>query len=306
VYGIDLSRGVVRSDSGGFATPPISTNALSQAAAYIQDHFNAAWGNAYAGLRAERDGGLGGEISPSAGAVLRLSAGASLKANLATAFRAPNASELFFPGFGNPSLTAERAKVADFTVVDSSILGGASLGWFANRTNNLIEPEPVSAPGPQCAIDPSSFTFQPCNIDHAFIEGLTLNVRTVKYNGFAAAFNLTDLYRAQNIDAQTRLSNDPVIAANLRLDYSADSAQSVLDSLGVSMRLAGDRGFVDRTVPLFDQPAAFTSIDAYVRLRAARNLLVSLRGYNLGNERYASVAGFPLPGRSFIVELSTK
>jgi outer membrane receptor protein involved in Fe transport len=84
------------------------------------------------------------------------------------------------------------------------------------------------------------------------------------------------------------------------------NVHSLVDSLGVSMRLAGDRGFVDRTAALFDQPAAFTSVDAYARLRASENLLVTLRGYNLGNERYAAVAGFPLPGRSFIIELSTK
>ena len=306
LYGADLSRGVVRSDSGGFATPPISVNALAQSAVYLQDHIDAGWGNAYAGVRAERDGGLGGEISPSAGAVLRLSNSASVKANIATAFRAPNASELYFPGYGNPSLTAERAKVADFTLIDSNLLGGASLGWFANRTNNLIVPEPVSVPGPECAIDPTSFTFQPCNIDHAFIEGLTFGVRSPRYNGFTTSFNLTDLYRAEDVDTQTRLPNDPVIAANLRLDYLSNNPQSVLDSLGVSVRMAGNRGTVDTTAPLFDQPAAYTSVDAYARMRAGRDVLVSLRAYNLGNERYAAVAGYPLPGRSFIVELSTK
>jgi vitamin B12 transporter len=306
VYGLDLSRGVVRSDSGGFATPPVSVNALAQSALYVQDRINAGWATGYAGLRAERDGSLGGEISPSAGAVFRLSNSASLKANVATAFRAPNASELYFPGYGNPALTAERAKVADVTLSDSHLFGGASAGWFANRTDNLIVPEPVSAPGPQCSIDASSFTFQPCNVDHAFIEGLTFSVRTPAYNGFTAALNFTDLYRAENVDAQTRLPNDPVTAANLRLDYTSANPQSLVDSLGVSMRLAGDRGFVDRTAPLFDQPTAFTSIDAYARLRAGRNLLFSVRGYNLGNERYAAVAGYPMPGRSFIVELSTK
>lgn len=306
VYGIDLARGVVRSDSGGFATPPISVNAMAQTAAYAQDRIDTSWGTAYAGLRAELDGSLGGEISPSLGTIVRLSKAASLKANAATAFRAPNASELYFPGYGNPSLTAERAKVADLTLVDSQILGGTSFGWFMNRTNDLIVPEPVSVPGPQCAIDPSSFIFQPCNVGHAFIEGLTLNLRTSSYNGFTTAFNVTDLYRAEDVDTQTRLPNDPVFAANLRLDYTARSTVNLVDSAGVSIRMAGNRGFVDPTLPLFDQPAAFTSVDAYARFRAGRNVLLSLRGYNLGNERYAAVAGYPLPGRSFIVELSTK
>jgi len=47
-------------------------------------------------------------------------------------------------------------------------------------------------------------------------------------------------------------------------------------------------------------------VDGYVRFRAARNALVSLRVFNVGNERYADVSGYPLPGRTFAVELSTR
>jgi outer membrane cobalamin receptor len=290
LYGIDLSRGVVRSDSGGFAAPPISVNALAQSAAYVQERMDASWGTYYAGLRAERDGSLGGEISPSAGFVAHIS-GISIKGNVATAFRAPNAAELYFPGFGVPSLRPERAKVADFTVSDAHVLGGASLGWFANRTNDLIEPDPV--------------TFALQQIDHAFIEGLTFNLSTPSFNGFTTSLDITDLYRAQNLDTQTRLPNDPVISSNLRLDYTPHHP-NVVDSFGVAIRTSGDRGPVVRTLPLFDQPAAYSNLSAYLRLRAGADALITLRGYNLGNERYAAVSGYPMPGRSFIVELSTK
>jgi vitamin B12 transporter len=288
LYGVDLSRGVVRSDDG---FGDIATNALAQAAVYAQDRLDARWGNFYAGLRGERDGSLGGEISPSAGFVARLAPDASLKGNVATAFRAPNAAELYFPNFGNPNLKAERAKVADLTLTDTNILGGASVTWFGNRTNHLIEPDPV--------------TFALAQIDHAFIEGLVFSVRTAPYNGFTTSLNFTDLYRAQNLDTEERLPNDPVISANLRLDYTAP-ASSTLDSFGVALRSAGNRAAVDLTASAFDQAVAYTNVDAYVRVRAGHDLLVSLRGFNLGNERYAAVRGYPLPGRSFALELSTK
>lgn len=305
LYGIDLSRGAVRSDSGGSATPPISTNPLAQTAAYVQNRIDTRWGNFYAGLRGERDGGLGGELSPSAGFVVRLSNDASLKGNLATAFRAPNASELYFPGYGNPSLKSERAKVADFTIEDSHFLGGASIGWFGNRTRDLILPEPVAAPGPSCTIDSASFTFEPCNVDHAFIEGLTMDVRTVPYHGFTTSFNVTDLYRAEDLDAQLRLPHDPVISANLRLDYTG-SPSGVLDSFGAVINMAGASSAFDSSLPPFDRAAAYTSVNAYLRIRPDRNMYLTLRGYNLGNERYAAVSGYPLPGRSFALEVSTK
>ncbi|HKU69042.1 MAG TPA: TonB-dependent receptor [Candidatus Baltobacteraceae bacterium] len=308
LYGVDLSRGTVRSDSGGAMLSPsgasVSVNTLAQAAAYVQHKVDASWGDVYYGMRAERDGSLGGEFSPSAGVLVRLSHEATFKANIATAFRAPNASELYFPGYGNALLSPERAKVADLSVTDSRVLGGATLGWFTNRTNNLIVPTAVKA-GTTCIADPASFTYEPCNVDRAFIQGFTLDMRTPRHHGFTTALNLTDLYRARDLDAQTRLPNQPVMSANLRLDYTG-GASSVLDSWGVWMHVAGARGFVDTTQPLFYQPAAYTSVNAYARVRAGRDLLLGVRGYNLGNERFAAIGGFPMPGRSFTFEVSTK
>lgn len=301
LYGIDLSRGTVRSDSGGSG---VSVDPLSQAAAYVQHKVSTTWGNVYYGMRGERDGALGGEFSPSAGVLVRLSNEASLKANIASAFRAPNASELYFPGYGNAQLSPERAKVADLSITDAHLLGGVTVGWFTNRTNHLIVPTPVKT-GTTCVMDPASFTYEPCNVDNAFIQGFTLDARTPRFNGFTSALNVTDLYRAQNVDAGLRLPNQPVIAATLRLDYTAGPS-SAIDSWGVWMHLAGARGAVDQTQPLFFQPAPYTTVNAYLRLRAGEKTLVSVRGYNLGNERYAAVGGFPMPGRSFVLEVSTK
>lgn len=299
LYGLDLSRGTVRSDAGG----SFSTDAMAQAAAYLQQHRSTAWGGFYYGVRAERDGAFGGEFSPSAGFIARLSDAFALKGNVATAFRAPNATELFFPGYGYTGLHPERAKVMDLTLSDSRALGGVSIGWFQNRTNDLIVP---------VLLDPATFTYGPRNVDHAFIQGLTLDARTPAFHGFTTGLNVTDLYRAEDLDAQTRLPNDAVVTANVRLDYTGQ-ASGALDAFGVVLHVQGARGYVDAAQPLFDQPAAFTTLNAYIRLRAGRNALVTLRGYNLGNERYAalggfgaSVNGYPMPGRSFVIEVSDK
>ena len=289
LYGIDLSRGTVRADAGG----DFAINSFAQTAGYVQQKVYAPWGNVYAGVRAERDGALGGEFSPSAGFVVRLSGNTALKGNAATAFRAPDATELYFPGFGNPALKPERAKVADLTFVDANVLGGASLGWFVNSSRELIVP---------VLIDPVNFIFAPENIDHALIEGLTLDVQTRPVHGFTAALNVTDLFRAQDLDARTRLPDDPVITANLRLDYAGSG---LVNGFGIATHSAGARGFVDTRRPLFDQPAAFTRVDAYLSLRAGPTLLLTLRAYNLGNERYAAVNEFPLPGRTYALELRT-
>ncbi|MHB8147667.1 MAG: TonB-dependent receptor domain-containing protein, partial [Vulcanimicrobiaceae bacterium] len=297
IYGIDLARGVVRSDSGGTATPPISFNALAQAAAYAQENVQLGGdSSAYAGLRGERDGALGGEFSPSIGASTALGAGLVLKVNYAGAFRAPNASELYFPGYGNPALRPERARVGDVTLADDRLLGGVTLGWFTNRTNDLIVPVEV---------DPANFIYQPENIDRALLQGFTLDVHTRPFRGITAGLNVTDLYNAQDLVAQSRLPHDPVMSVNLRLGFNGGHT-SVLHDAGIAFRSIGANATVDPTLPLFDQATAFTTVDAFARFRTGRHALLALRGYNLGNERYAQVAGYPMPGRSFALELTTR
>jgi vitamin B12 transporter len=297
IYGVDLSRGTVRSDDGA---GDIAFDPLVQTAAYAQQTWTGARDEFYAGIRGERDGVLGGEFSPSAGARFDLSGAYSLKLNAATAFRAPNASELFFPGYGSVAqgfgyLQPERAKVGDVTLVDARFLGGASVGWFVNDTRDLIVATCVSG----CS--GATPDYAPQNVDHAHMAGFTFETQTVPVHGISATLHATDLYLAQDLDAQTRLPNDPVFDVDLGLQY-AGGPRAMLAAAGVSERAVGARGF-DTSVPAFDQPSAYDDLRAYVSFRVRPALLLTLRGYNLGNERYAQVEGYPMPGRTFAVEL---
>jgi len=289
IYGVDLSRGVVRGDDGEGDT---STNALAQSAAYVQQTWTLARDEFYAGLRGERDGSLGGEFSPSIGGRFDLSNALTLRANAATAFRAPNASELYFPFYGNPDLVPERAKVGDLTLSDDRVLGGVAFGWFDNYTRELIVADPAN-------------NYLPENVNHAHLEGLTFDAQTLPRHGISATLNATDLYLAQDLDTQTRLPNDPVFSLNLGLVYRG-GARAWLSEAGISERAIGARGAVDPAQPLFYQPAAYSDLTAYTGFRLASKMLLTIRGYNLGNERYAEVSGYPMPGRTFAVELTAK
>lgn len=299
IYGIDLSRGNVREDSGAGAPDAIATASLSQSAAYVQETRPFANGSAYVGLRGERDGSLGGEFSPSAGASVDFSPAFEIKANAATAFRAPNASELYFPGYGNPALRAERARVADVTLIDRRALGGITVGWFANTTNDLIV---AQITGTDASGNP---IYHPENVDHASIRGLTFDVRTQPVHGIATSLTITDLYRALDVDTGARLPNDPVLTANLQLTLHAPATSAVEDA-GVTFRTVGARAPLGSFEPYFAQAGSYTIVDAFARFRVARRALLAIRGYNLGNERYAEVAGYPMPGRTLAIELTTK
>jgi outer membrane cobalamin receptor len=281
--------------------PPISSAALAQTAAYVEDVADLGRSlRVYAGVRAERDGALGGEVSPSLGFEASLSRTSSVKVNYATAFRAPNASELYYPGYGNPLLRPERARVGDVTFTDASVLGGASLGWFTNHTNDLIVPVLVKVYPKQYV-----YIYAPENVDQAVMQGFTFDVKTRPYNGISVALNATDLYTALDASNGSRLPNDPVFAVNLGLQI-AGAPKGAFGGAGITERLAGNRGPIDPGQPLFFQPVAYANLGAFVDLRLDRKLDLFVRGYNLGNERYADVAGYPLPGRAFALELRTR
>ncbi len=306
VYGVDLTRGNVRVDSGipysVDQLPQIATAAYSQVAAYAQSRLEAGKdAEVYAGLRGENDGAQGGAYSPSLGALVRLGPALELKVNAATAFRAPTAEELYYPGFSNPHLQPERTRVGDATLQAPNLAGGVSLTWFTTAGTNLIVDSPV--------------TFAPENIGRALLQGFTLTAKTRPLHGYTAALDVTNLYRAEDLDAQTRISGrGPAVAATLSLAYAAPPSGR-FDGLGILATTQGQRGVLDPALPAFEQPVGFTRIDAYAGYRLAPKLILTLRGYNLGNERYSQIGtydeasapyyAYPMPGRSFVLELRT-
>jgi outer membrane cobalamin receptor len=302
VYGVDLMRGVARVDQGtGGGSPSAADNApildaYAQTAAYVQSQwFTGNGGQVYAGLRGERDGGVGGAYSPSIGGVVPLFPGVQLKLNAATAFRAPTAEELYYPGFSNPNLVPERTSVGDATFVAPTLWGGVSLGWFTTSGSNLIvSPPPL---------------YIPENVGHASIQGLTLGIATTPLHGIATTLNVTNLYRAQDLDTNSRLpGRGPVFAVGLGLRYTAPPA-SRFDGFGIVTQTQGPQESADPYLsPAFAvyQPSTFTQVDGYIGYRVTPRLLLTLRGYNLGDDRYALYAGYPMPGRSFAVELRSR
>ncbi len=302
VYGIDLMRGVARVDQGtGGGSPLAADNAAifdvyAQTAAYVQSQWFGRNGEqVYAGMRAERDGGIGGAYSPSVGAVAPLGAALELKVNAATAFRAPTAEELYYPGYSNPNLAPERTRVADATLVAPTLWGGATLGWFTTSgTNLIVSPAPA---------------YIPENVGHASIAGLSLGVTTLPFHRVVATLGVTNLYNAQDLETDSRLpGRGPVFAVNVGLRYMP-AANSRFDGFRIVARTQGPQEdpnpFLSPAYAMY-QPSAFTQVDGDLGYRLTPQLLLTLRAHNLGNDRYAFFAGYPMPGRSFTVELRSR
>jgi vitamin B12 transporter len=290
VAGIDLAHGAGRVDDG--VTP--ASLGFAQTAAYVQESLTAS-GSARLdlGLRAERDGGYGGIFAPSIGARIPLIAGLALRANVASAFRAPDVTDLIFPTFSNPNLRPERSHGGDVALDAPDLLGGASLRWFVENGNDLIATNPnYDFSAPTSPTNPFLI-----NVAKFSIAGFVGTVRTRSYHGVSSSVSITDTYRALDLTTTaTRLPRRPVIGANVALEY-ANPAPGWFDSFGLLANAVGPHDTPD---------TEFTRVDGYVRFRVTRGALLSLRVFDLGNERYADVSGFPLPGRTFSLELSTR
>lgn len=289
VYGVDFSRGVARIDDGGGSgsgSAVILGAPYAQSALFAQQTWDtSASTRVYGGLRAERDGNLGGILAPSAGLVTRLNPTLTLRANFATAFRAPTVEDLYYPVYSNPHLQAERERVADLRLSDAALLGGTSLTWFTSSTHNKIV---------------TDANFIPHNVGHASISGVTAETRTKPFNHLVLRLSATDLYRAQDTDNNVRISGaGPVLSVTSELGYIGD-ARAPVESAGIMAINKAPQFYAFGTAP------EFTRIDAYLRLRVARNALLSLRASNLGNESIAEVPGYPQPGRALSLELSTR
>ena len=293
IYGVDLAHGVARNDGGNgfFAATP-----FAQTGIYAQDSLMLGAGSrVYAGVRAERDGGAGAAITPALGGIVGLGNAFSLRLNAGTAFRVPTAEDLEFPGFANPFLQPERTQSLDATIENARILGGASFGWFVQTGTNLITLNPFVdftmpfVPGNEPLI----------NQQQSSVAGFIFDAATKPFNGIVTRISVTDTYRALGYNdgfMAQRLTGRPVFATSLDIGYTGSPANALAAA-----------GAVAHTVGLLSGGAGnYTTVDGYVRLRVAPHALVSFRVYDLGNERYEEVAGYPMPGRTFSVGLSTR
>jgi vitamin B12 transporter len=294
IYGVDLAHGVARNDGGNgdFSAAPFAQTAL-----YAQDSLSlGASSRIYAGLRGERDGAAGGALTPALGGVIGLGETLALKLNAGTAFQVPTAEDLTYPGFSNPYLQPERTQSFDATLEGAHVLGGASIGWFVETGTNLITLNPLVD-----YAQPFGPANEPLiNQQQSSVAGFVLAATTKPRNGIVTNVSITDTYRALGYNdgaPAARLVGRPVFATSFDVGYTGPT-WSRLAALGA----------VAHTVGLLDALGAgdYTSVDAYVRLRAAPHALVSLRVFDLGNERYEEIGGYPMPGRTLAVEVSTR
>ncbi len=140
---------------------------------------------------------------------------------------------------------------------------------------------------------------------------MNFEAATPAYRGYLdRARRRSNLYRAQDLDTGTRLpGRGPVFAVSLRALKYAAPPSSRFDGFKIAAQTQGPQEAPDPYLsPIYAvyQPSSFTTVNADVGYRVGSRLLVVLRGYNLGDDRYAVYAGYPMPGRSVTVEMRSR
>jgi vitamin B12 transporter len=203
----------------------------------------------------------------------------------------PTLQDLYYPGYSNPNLLPEKTSDSDATILFNGARGSLSVGWFGRSGSNFI------------VLDPT--TFIPYNAQRAQTAGIAITARSKPIHGLVADASFTDLYRALDLTTFARLPRSPVGQASAGITRPFGATRS---AFGLRFGVVGSDGDDTANVPppLVGRYDSYTSIDAYYRYKLSRGGILTIRGFNLGDDREAPIFGYPNVGRRVVVELSTR
>jgi vitamin B12 transporter len=286
VAGIDLSRETLLDVLGAFGPPPSFGVAQAQAALYAQQAIGIGpSGKFYAGLRGENDTPAGSTLEPSAG--FQLPAGQlRVGANVASSFIVPTLFDLYYPNFSNPDLLPERDRNINVIVSDPATFLNPRLTLFDRTANNLIT---------------TNANFTPVNAGTAHFQGAILSVAP-KFGQTIVQLSVTDLPTAIQVanGAVGRVAFEPVLQGTLSIDHPFGGGNFAygLTAKSVGAHTEGSLG-----------PGSFgqyTTYNAYARGKLANDVVLTARIDDIGNEYYQMFNTYPVPARTYRIELSTR
>jgi vitamin B12 transporter len=258
--------------------PGLASERQSNRALFAEASYAAGRLRVDAGARRDEQSEFGGETSARAGAVVDLGRGGRLRASWGESFRAPALGDLFFPFFGNPDLEPERGESWE---VGWELARGAwsgRLAGFGSDFENLIQYDPIS--------------FLPQNVGRARARGVEASLG---WRGREVAARLDATWLdSEDLATGAPLPRRPEESAALVVDWRRDRW-----SAGAALRYVGAREDTGRI-----ELPSYAATDLTAAWEASERWRPYARVENLFDRDYEEVAGFPAPGRSWMVGLS--
>ena len=232
-------------------------------------------------LRRDRNSQFGGITTGAVGYGLRLTDTLRLGASAGTSHTLPSFNQLYFPGFGSPTLQPEKGRHAELSARWTA--GGHSLraAAYAHRYRGFITSGP-----------------QPVNLPEVDIDGVTLS-----YEGqwreiaFTGSLDHVDPRNAtvDNANFGKLLPRRARNAARLGADWEAAAWKAGATLAAFSHRFDN----ANNTTRL----AGYATLDLRAEWAFAPGYALGLRLNNVGDKRYETVLGYDQPGREGFVTL---
>jgi vitamin B12 transporter len=283
------------SNYGGFGSVTDVQEDIHSRALYAQSHVE--WQGRFlldSGIRLEDHSRFGAYGVPRVAAGFSLpEAGLKLRGGYGRAFTAPTLTDLFYPGYGSPSLKPERSRTWE-AGVDGSWLEGriaAKATWYTTRFRDLIQ---------------SNSFFVADNVGSARIEGEEYAARYALSQRIAFEGRAAHLL-AKNLVTGGRLAKRPEWRAGASVEGKPVSGLVLIADWWWSSSMLDPFVFVDAEGRVLDgDTPERSSVDLSANASLARWIPADLRLRleNALDRRYQDVKGFPARSREFRVGLS--
>ena len=227
-------------------------------------------------LRRDRNSQFGSSTTGFAGYGYRITPAWRVHASHGTSFVAPSFNQLYFPGFGTPTLQPEKGRNTDIGVTWSAKGHTVKLVRFDNKIRGFIPSGPL-----------------PANVPRARIEGWTLG-----YDGTIGPLVLrasVDSLEPRNEVTGRKLPRRSDKQLTLAADYAVGAWK-----FGASILHAGDR--FDDAANSF-RIAGYTTVDLHADYAVAKDWSLAANIRNVGDRDYQTVRGYNQPGRGVFVTL---
>ena len=234
-----------------------------------------------ADLRRDQNSAYGGETTGRLGWSTEIAKGLRLRALAGTSFRAPSFNELFYAGYGVPSITPERGRSVELGINWRAGDSEASATVYQNRVRDLIAYESDRT---FCPADPSYDFGCARNVGRARLQGATLS--GAQRFGALRVSGTVDFLDAKDQDTGRRLSRRAAHQESLAADYDLGAWR-----IGAALLAVGARPDGSATL------GRYATLDLSTRWRFAPQWQLEAKLLNATDRQYEPARDYQPLGR---------
>jgi len=243
----------------------------------LDDHF------INASIRGDKNEAFGDQVTGNFGWRYNGDYGISPFASFGNAFKAPTFNQLYFPGFGNPSLKAEQSTSFEAGVAgDHDWLQWELRGYHTNIDNLIVT-----------VTNPTTFLSTAENVGKAQIDGIEAEIGT-QILGWNNKLNM-NLLSPKNRVTNARLPR----RAEKTLSYDLSRSFGQFD-LGANVLAQADRfdDALNKTIV-----AGYVTVDLRTAYHLSKNWTLSAKLNNLLDKQYQTINTYNTADRNFFLSI---